>query len=196
MKRHLHTGATYHDMFKEGCRLNGFVEVARVPGTVHFQAQHSKEKTLNLAFTNVSHTVHHFSFGENPRRSMHSLPSDYKKHINPIDGRTFSVDKFHKAPNHFIKVVHTRFAESGIRSYQQTHQHSVRTLQRHSVPQAKFSYDLSPIEVVVSKGGRRWYDFVTQVFAIVGGCVSVVSMTTGFVRVSQDTVKHLIGKQN
>ena len=39
-KRHLHTGASYHSIFTEGCRLSGVLEVARVPGTMHFQARH------------------------------------------------------------------------------------------------------------------------------------------------------------
>jgi len=193
-KRHMHTGAKYHEIFSEGCRISGHVEVARVPGTVHFQAMHTNEKTLNLAFTNVSHTVHHFSFGEAPRRSIYMLPSEYRRQVNPLDGRSFTVDKFHKAPNHFIKVVHTRFETSGLRSYQQTHQWSVRTLQRNSIPQAKFSYDLSPVEVVVSKGDRRWYDFVTQIFAIIGGAFSVMSMATGLLRLSAVHVKGLLNK--
>jgi len=181
-KRHLHTGATHHSMFKEGCRLSGYVEVARVPGTLHFQARHTQEKTLNLAFTNVSHTVHHFSFGQAPRRSIAQLPNEYKRHVNPLDGKTFTVDRFHQAPNHFIKVVHTRFEGSGLRSYQQTHQSSVRTLDRDYVPQAKFSYDLSPVEVVVSRGERTWYTFLTQTFANIGGAFAVVSMAAGLMR--------------
>merc|ERR1711920_1093391 len=148
----------------------------------------------NLAFTNVSHHVHHFSFGEAPRRSIHALPSEYKRHVNPLDGKTFAVDKFHKAPSHFIKVVHTRFADTGVRSYQQTHQWSVRTIQRKTIPQAKFSYDLSPVEVVVRKGERRWYDFVTSVFAIIGGAFTVMSMTSGVLNFASAQFKSSINK--
>ena len=36
------------------------------------------------------------------------------------------------------------------------------------VCQAKFSYDLAPVEVVVGKAERRWYDYITQIFAITG----------------------------
>merc|ERR1711920_499804 len=99
-----------------------------------------------------------------------------------------------KAPNHFIKVVHTRFEATGVRSYQQTHQWSVRTLQRTKIPQAKFSYDLSPVEVIVSKGERRWYDFVTQIFAIIGGAFSVMSMTTGLLHLTGAHIKQVMGK--
>lgn len=193
-KRHMHSGAHYHQIFAEGCRIAGNLEVARVPGTVHFQAQHTNEKTLNLAFTNVSHQIHKFTFGEDNDRSIGLLPAEYKRHANPLDGRTFAVDKFHMAPHHYIKVVHTRFESSSIRSYQQTHQWSVRTLQRKTIPQAKFSYDLSPVEVVIRKGDRRWYDFMTSVLAIVGGAFTVMSMTSGVLNVANTHFKGSINK--
>lgn len=193
-KRHLHHGSTYHEMFTEGCRLTGHVEVARVPGTLHFQAMHTHDKNLNLQITNVSHHVHHLSFGESPRRTFSALPRKYQNSVSPLDGRTFVADKFHQAPQHFIKVVHTRLDYLGIRSYQQTHQWNVRTLQRKSIPQAKFSYDLSPVEVVVSRGERRWYDFVTSCLAIVGGAFTVMSMASGVAISAQKYFKASINK--
>lgn len=193
-KRHLHAGATHHSIFKEGCRISGHVEVARVPGTLHFEATHSADRTLNLAFTNVSHLVNHLSFGEAPRRTINALPKKYKRHVNPLDGLTFIVDKFHQAPQHFIKVVHTRFEHLGIRSYQQTHQWNIRTLQRKTIPQAKFSYDLSPVEVVISKGDRRWYDFLTSCLAIVGGSFTVLSMAAGIGNTASQYFKASINK--
>jgi len=193
-KRHMHAGAQYHEMFTEGCRISGFVEVARVPGTVHFQAMHTNDKTLNLAFTNVSHHVHRFTFGEDTDRSIASLPSEYKRHANPLDGKVFSAPKFHMAPHHYIKVVHTRWETSSLRSYQLTHQWSLRTIQRKVIPQAKFSYDLSPVEVVVRKGDRRWYDFVTSIFAIIGGAFTVMSMTSGVLNLASAQFKNSINK--
>lgn len=195
-KRHMHTGATYHQIFNEGCRMSGYMEVARVPGTVHFQAAPIvKEKTLNLAFTNVSHHVHRFTFGEADGASFaKKLPAEFRRHAAPLDGKTFVSPKFHMAPHHFIKVVHTRFEDLKTRSYQQTHQWSVRTLRRKTVPQARFSYDLSPVEVVVSKGDRRWYDFVTSIFAIIGGAFTVFSMTSGMLNFASTTFKNSINK--
>lgn len=195
-KRHLHTGATYHSIFAEGCRVAGSVNVARVPGTVHFQVGQSKERDINPAFTNVSHTVHHFSFGEAPRGLKASLPSQYRSHANPLDGQTFVVDKFHKAPSHFIKVVHTRFEDSDLRSYQQTHQWSVRTLQRGTTPQAKFSFDLSPVEVVIGKADRRWYDYITQIFAITGGAFTVMSLAAGVLKASSVQIKSMLDRKS
>ena len=39
------------------------------------------------------------------------------------------------------------------------------------VPEAKS--DLSPMAVAVRTTGKRWYDFVTSICAIVGGCVEI-----------------------
>lgn len=114
--------------------------------------------------------------------------------MNPIDGKTFTVPKFHMAPHHYIKVVNTRFETNSVRSYQLTHQHNIRTIQRKAIPQAKFSYDLAPVEVVVRKADRRWYDFVTSIFGVVGGCFTVMSMTSGALTFANEQFKSSINK--
>lgn len=43
------------------------------------------------------------------------------------------------------------------------------------VPEARFSYNISPMSVLVRSEKRPWYDFVTKVLAIVGGTFSMVS---------------------
>jgi len=194
-KKHLHQNAHYHGFFPEACRVKGYVEVSRVPGTLHLQALPlAHDKSLNLAYTNVSHTIHSFSFGHDAQRSHVMLPGDHQRHARPLDGRSFTVDGFHQAPQHFIKVVHTRFEELGVRSYQQTHQWSVRSIPRKTTPQAKFSYDLSPVEVVVRKAERRWYDFITSIFAIVGGAYTVMSMSSGMLNTGNTWLKASIHK--
>lgn len=192
-KKHTHTGAHYHEMFTEGCRMNGHVDAPRIPGTLHFEAMHKKDRNLNSAFTNLSHQVHHFSFGDE-QSTLSSLPPEYSQQAAPLDGKVFTVEKFHMAPQHFIKVVHTRFESDALRSYQLTHQWSVRTLQRKAIPQAKFSYDLSPVEVVIRAGDVRWYDFVTSVFAIIGGAFTFMSMTTGILNLVSAQLKLNLNK--
>lgn len=44
------------------------------------------------------------------------------------------------------------------------------------VPEAKFSYDLSPMSVYIKQRRRKWYDFLTSVLAIVGGTFTVVGV--------------------
>lgn len=48
-----------------------------------------------------------------------------------------------------------------------------------NVPEARFSYDLSPTAVVISRAGRRWYEFITSLCAIVGGTFTVFSLMDG-----------------
>merc|ERR1712224_603890 len=122
---------------------------------------------------------------------MAALPAEYKRHVAPLDDRAFVADKFHMAPHHFIKVVHTKFESTNVKSYQQTHQWNVRMVKRKSIPQAQFSYDLSPVEVIVTKGERRWYDFLTSILAIIGGTYSSIGLTHGILRLGGDSVKSL-----
>jgi hypothetical protein len=44
------------------------------------------------------------------------------------------------------------------------------------VPEAKFSYEVSPMAVIVKKTGRRWYEFVTSLCGILGGTFTVVGL--------------------
>merc|ERR1719353_2784366 len=112
-----------------------------------------------------------------------SIPQDFRAHVSPLDGNRFMVQKFHMAPHHYIKILHTRFEhKSGkeTRFYQQTHQWSFRRFPREETPKARFSFDLAPLEVVVSKKRRPWYDFVTSIFAMIGGTWAVATMTAGW----------------
>merc|ERR1712194_84658 len=62
-KSHMIT-ARHHTIFSEGCRVAGYLDVPRVPGSFHLQAEtfRFEQVELNPAFTNVSHQVNHLSF--------------------------------------------------------------------------------------------------------------------------------------
>eukprot|EP01065_Artemidia_motanka_P033251 TRINITY_DN4021_c7_g1_i1.p1 TRINITY_DN4021_c7_g1~~TRINITY_DN4021_c7_g1_i1.p1 ORF type:complete len:486 (+),score=130.84 TRINITY_DN4021_c7_g1_i1:83-1540(+) len=191
---HTHSSDVHlHSVFKEGCRVRGHVEVARVPGTLHFEARHTQDYTLNFATTNVSHKIHHLSFGDNGYQlaslTRDTLPAEFAENVAPLDGKTYATAKFHQAPHHFLKVVATtlkgsgdpnwRYTDSEFRSYQMTHQFHVSTYSRRETPQAKVSYDLSPVEVIVTRErGRHWYDFLTCVLAGIGGTFSTFAIVS------------------
>lgn len=48
-----------------------------------------------------------------------------------------------------------------------------------NVPETRFSYDLSPTAVVISQAGRRWYEFLTSVCAIIGGTFTTFALMDG-----------------
>merc|ERR1712226_1081203 len=89
------TEAHFHYFFQQGCRAEGFVEVARVPGTLHFEAAHSGDDSLNFAFTNVSHSVNHLSFStadgsKNSNKYPTRIPETFRKHVGILDGKAFA----------------------------------------------------------------------------------------------------------
>ena len=45
-----------------------------------------------------------------------------------------------------------------------------------NVPEARFSYDLSPMSVVVKREGRKWYDYLTSLCAIIGGTFTTLGL--------------------
>ena len=51
------------------------------------------------------------------------------------------------------------------------------------VPQTRFSYDLSPMSVTVTKKGKRFYEFITSICAVIGGTFTVVGLLSGFLSV-------------
>ena len=48
------------------------------------------------------------------------------------------------------------------------------------VPEARFSYDLSPMAVLIKKKGKKWYEFVTSMCALIGGTFTVVGLLSSF----------------
>eukprot|EP01059_Diplonema_ambulator_P006838 TRINITY_DN16426_c0_g1_i1.p1 TRINITY_DN16426_c0_g1~~TRINITY_DN16426_c0_g1_i1.p1 ORF type:complete len:476 (+),score=165.27 TRINITY_DN16426_c0_g1_i1:28-1428(+) len=199
MHKTQYAGYKIHNYFPSGCRVDGYVEVSRVPGSLHFEAVNGPMDNLNFAATNVSHKVMHLSFRQ---------PGDHGRPVGvegtaPIDGREFTVDGFHQAPHHYLTIVATNYAKrnKGMYSYlypredppkkvyQLTHQSRTATVARTEAPSARFYYDLSPVEVqLTTTRGKEWYDFITTLFAVIGGTYSVAAMLSGFLQTLRSTL--------
>jgi len=191
----------HHAMFNEGCQVQGTLKVARVPGHFHLQAEAFGNVNVNPALTNVSHLVNHLSFGDKDAKSWaerQKIPREMIGHINPLDGKKFIVDRFHEAPQHYLKVVSTHVQGKDNIFYQMTHTDRVRRLRddKGMTPQARFTYDFSPMSVVVKAKSKRWYEFLTSLFAILGGTYTVVELCSGAVDTVSQTVKDAMGKAN
>jgi len=194
--------AQHHSMFNEGCEVTGTLQVPRVPGHFHLQAGAFGDVNVNPALTNVSHEVKHLSFGKIDAKKWaerQQIPADMVSHITPLDGRKFIVDRFHEAPQHYLKVVSTTVQGKREVFYQMTHTDRVRKLKREGVqgaPQARFTYDFSPMSVVVKVKSKRWYEFLTSLFAILGGTYTIVELFSGAVETVGSAVKEALGKAN
>lgn len=175
-------GSGVHDDERPGCMVSGHIQVNRVPGNFHVEAA-SKSHTFNGAMTNLSHVVHHMSFGGSPPRSMkkriNRLSEDLRQSA-PMDGNVYVTHQYHQAPHHYVKVVGTTYQLSSMKApwhgYQAIANSQMMLYTELDVPEARFGYNLSPMSVLVKSEKRPWYDFITKVLAIVGGAFSVLGL--------------------
>lgn len=178
-----------------GCLMSGFLLVNRVPGHFHIEAR-SKYHNLNPTASNMSHVVNHLSFGpalsRGALRRLDEVPANFfsLESTKPIDDKKYVNEELHNAYHHYIKVVSTRMevgaryqGENAILAYQMVESSQMMKYEEDKVPEARFSYDLSPMSVVVSRKGKKWYEFVTSVCAIIGGTFTVVSLFNSFLGV-------------
>jgi len=168
-----------------GCQVSGFLMVNRVKGNFHIEAK-SVSHNLNAAMTNLTHKVNHLSFGTpidqtstNIKRILKQVPEEYQE-FSPMDGTEYTTYQFHQAYHHYIKVVSTHIdvgsSYGTITTYQFLEQSQIVKYNEEDVPDARFSYDLSPMSVVVKREGRKWYDYLTSLFAIIGGTFTTLGL--------------------
>ncbi len=84
--------------------------------------------------------------------------------------------------------------EASFDAYEYTvHSHLYNT---DDVPTAKFSYDMSPIQIVVTERKKAFYHFVTTTCAIIGGVFTVAGIIDGIVHGAGRLAKKVdLGKQ-
>jgi len=194
LKAETHMPNTFHD---QACRIEGYINVPRVPGNFHVEAR-STSQDISPTMANLSHIVHHLQFGETIDPSLEGkLPTKHQFLMHPLDGRAFLLDKIHTAPQHYIKVVSTLYdfdSTRRVKSYQLTTQNRIATFSEEEIPEAKFSYELSPVSVIVSQHGKPFYSFLTSLFAIIGGTFTVISLLDGAVESVNVRLKKTLGK--
>ncbi len=198
---HAHKPAREHA--EEGCLVVGNVWVNRVPGNFHITAK-SNIHDFDPKTTNMSHIVHHFSFGAPlSERVMRHLPEDVRQNIHPLDGKMFVNHEERMTHEHYVKVVSTHYKvgkaslfNSGDELGYQMATSNHRYRSDPAIPEAKFSFDLSPTAVVIIQGGKRWYEFVTSLCAIIGGLFTVISLFDGAVYSVAKRIKGAQGKQS
>lgn len=174
-----------------GCQLSGFLLVNRLPGKFHIQAR-SDVKEFDPAMGNVSHIVHHLSFGEpfinrkllvSSSSSASSPPHLYGifKNIAPMEDNVYVTHNSHEAHHHYIKVVPTHIQDQDNNQrtttvYQFLQQSQLTYVHKDYPPEAQFQYDISPIAVTYGLKTKKWYDYITSLMAILGGTFTVVGM--------------------
>jgi len=184
---------------EEGCRVHGELQVRRVPGYFLLEAD-SKLDSLDPRMTNVSHRVNHLyivgdrgAMRDYVKNTASQVTRDILKNVQPMKFANFITTKAHTAPQHYLNVIPTRF-DNKVVVYQSTVQSHLADVEITSVPQARFQYIFSPLSILVSTDSRPFYDFLTSVFAIIGGTYTFISLVDKFWDSVSVRFKDKIGK--
>ena len=99
---------------------------------------------------------------------------------------------------HYIKVVSTEYHASGYDTIN-AYKYSVNSHQYrddNQIASAKFTYDLSPMSVILSERRIPLYHFLTSVCAIIGGVFTVVGLLDSVMYMGINTLakKQELGK--
>ncbi|KAG8464048.1 hypothetical protein KFE25_000216 [Diacronema lutheri] len=178
---------------RDGCIIHGSLLVNRVPGNFHISA-HSASHSLHMPAINLSHVVHHVSFGKALTLAEFSaLPAEVAAAWNPLHGSGFVARTQNVTIEHYLKVVHTTFEPTGDPStHISTYQHTINSHQyedHQAYPALVLSYDLAPVEIIVRRERESLAAFLTQICAIVGGVFTVTGLVDSLVYHSDRIVR-------
>jgi len=177
----------------EGCRLEGSIQVKKVPGNFHVSAHAHADLLPRLfpsGFMDVSHSVHSLWFGEEEAgRTVRDHVASAQ--VDPLRGAANQLPAPARGqPAHsleyFLEVVPTKFVEAGGRTHH-LHQfvaHKTSVQGRYPIPAVYFRFNFSPIAVVFEAAGKPFSHFFVQVCAIVGGVFTVLGLVTSWLNTS------------
>ncbi|KAB5534787.1 hypothetical protein DKX38_017873 [Salix brachista] len=170
-----------------GCRIEGYVRVKKVPGNLMISAL-SGSHSFDSKQMNLSHVISHFSFG---MKVLPRVMSDAKRLLpyigrshDRLNGRSFINHRDVGANvtiEHYLQVVKTevitRRSSSEhklIEEYEYTAHSSLS--QTVYMPTAKFHFELSPMQVLITENPKSFWHFITNVCAIIGGVFTVAGI--------------------
>lgn len=164
----------------EGCMVYGFIEVNKVAGNFHFAPGKSFQQhhvhvhdlqALGGTKFNMSHTIHHMSFGEK-----------YPGIVNPLDGISQVAENSQMMFQYYVKIVPTTYTSvTGETVYSNQfsvtkHSKIVNALGDSGLPGVFVMYELSPMMVKYTEKQRSFMHFLTGVCAIIGGIFTVAGL--------------------
>ncbi|OVA11129.1 Thioredoxin-like fold [Macleaya cordata] len=190
-----------------GCRIEGFVRVKKVPGNLVISAR-SGSHSFDASQMNMSHVISHLSFG---KKITPRLMAEFKR-LTPYLGR--SNDRLngrqyishHGDGNanvtieHYLQVVKTEVVSRKssweyklVEEYEYT-AHSSLAQSTH-IPVAKFHFELSPMQVLITENSKSFSHFITNVCAIIGGVFTVAGILDSILHNTMRLVKKVeLGK--
>ena len=105
---------------------------------------------------------------------------------HPMDLNAYVNTNLHQAFHHHIKVVSTVINDrasaddsGAITAFQMVQASQVMVYAEEDIPEARFSFDIAPMAVRISRQPKPFYQFVTSMCAVLGGTFTVVGLVQG-----------------
>ncbi|KAM4092508.1 hypothetical protein ACB094_06G044900 [Castanea mollissima] len=167
-----------------GCRIEGYVRVKKAPGNLIFSAR-SGAHSFDSTQMNMSHVISHLSFG---RKIAPRAMSDVKRLIpyiggshDRLNGRSFINHRDLGANvtiEHYVQIVKTEVMVKGPHKLVEEYEYTAHSSLAESVyiPVAKFHFELSPMQVLITENPKSFSHFLTNVCAIIGGVFTVAGI--------------------
>ncbi|OAE25704.1 hypothetical protein AXG93_4368s1640 [Marchantia polymorpha subsp. ruderalis] len=187
-----------------GCRVEGFAMVKKVPGSIIIAAR-STSHSFDAAKTNMSHYVQSFFFG---RKLSYTLAKEVYRVYPLLDGVEETLTgHMYTSPHenitfdHYLQAVKTEVISlKSSKDFKLLEEYNFvahsAELQTADVPVAKFQYELSPMQVLVSETPKSFSHFITNVCAIIGGVFTVAGIIDSMLHSAIRMVKKVeLGKQ-
>ncbi|KAM3302507.1 protein disulfide isomerase-like 5-4 [Capsicum chacoense] len=186
-----------------GCRIEGFVRVKKVPGNLVISAR-SAAHSFDASQMNMSHVISSFSFGKTitPKvmRDIKLLLPHLGLSHDRLNGKSYITNPRDSTENvtieHFIQVVKS---EVMTRHYKivEEYEYTAHSSLVHSihVPEAKFHYEPSPMQILITENVKSFSHFLTNVCAIIGGVFTVAGILDSILHNTMRIVKKVeLGK--
>ncbi|KAL7584153.1 protein disulfide isomerase-like 5-4 isoform X1 [Lactuca sativa] len=168
---------------QEGCRIEGFVRVKKVPGNLIISAS-SAAHSFDASLMNMSHMISNFSFGSTITPIMMSDVKRLAPYLDEVHNRlnghayvTKLEDRANVTIEHYLQVVKTEvmgLSHQLIENYEYTAHTSL--IHAPSIPAAKFHLQFSPMQVLITENSKSFSHFITNLCAIIGGVFTVAGI--------------------
>jgi hypothetical protein len=167
---------------EEGCKLEGTIQVLRVPGNFHISTHAygniiAKLISEGISTSDLSHKINHISFGD--ETDIKNIKSKFDVGIlNPIDGVEKIDHTKQKMYEYYLKVVPTTYIDvngESLSAHQFT-SNSNENVSNMMISTIFFRYDISPILIRITEYKQPFFHFFIQICAIVGGMFTVMGI--------------------
>ncbi len=175
-----------NEQMGEGCRVYGYFDTNKVPGNFHITTHGISRETWNSVALStrqalsMMHKVNHMEFVD-PLVNRTVVTPLANRPPPPVSGATASYQ-------YYISVtpVTSIKGETGF-SYNANSFESNDSAAL--TPGIFFRFEIDPIRVTYSDKAKRFPEFLTEVLAILGGCVAVMIMLTRVVENATDKIE-------